>query len=87
MIGAASSEFYMRKRRDYKQEYEQHRSERSGYAPPHRMPVATGGELFVRLSLEAYHADYLSPTDLSGLLEVRLKHLDDIRAQIGDNAA
>ena len=40
--------------------------------------MSTAGPFFVRLVLESYHQEKITPNDLSSFLDVRLKHVPKI---------
>jgi Zn-dependent peptidase ImmA (M78 family)/transcriptional regulator with XRE-family HTH domain len=88
VLGKTTEDFYRRKRKQLRAEFEaqqveaQQRKalglEAGGFAPRDRMAVSTAGPFFVRLVLESYHHDKITPNDLSSFLEVRLKHVPKI---------
>ena len=88
VLGRTTEDFYRRKRKQLRAEFEaqqvevQQRKalglEAGGFAPPDRMAVSTAGPFFVRLVLESYHQEKITPNDLSSFLEVRLKHVPKI---------
>jgi len=76
--------FYRRKRKQFQEEYEEQaeRPSRPGYAPPDRVAVSSAGPFFVRLVLRNYHQENITESNVSDLLEVRLKHLPKIEAAV-----
>ncbi|MGO9605151.1 MAG: ImmA/IrrE family metallo-endopeptidase [Candidatus Binataceae bacterium] len=72
-----TTEFYNSKRRQYEQEYRS-RAGVPGFVLPHVAVLSRSGDLFVRLVLESYAQEKITSSDLSDLLEVRLKHLSKI---------
>jgi Zn-dependent peptidase ImmA (M78 family) len=81
--------FYRRRRAEYSREYQRARREprEGGFAPPYTMAVATGGPLFTRLVLSAYDEERITASDVAGYMGVRLKHLERIRAAVGQEPA
>jgi len=88
ILGKTTEEFYRKKRKELQAEFEAQREEAQerkvlgletgGFAPPDRMAVSTAGPFFVRLVLESYHQEKITPNDLSSFLGVRLKHVPKI---------
>jgi Zn-dependent peptidase ImmA (M78 family)/transcriptional regulator with XRE-family HTH domain len=85
----ASWEFYLAKRADYlaaydeeRQEQRARRREKSGGPPPHRMAIRDRGRPYVRLVLDAYQRDVISPSSLSNLLGLKLKHLSALEREV-----
>jgi len=88
VLGKTTEDFYRRKRKQLQAEFEAQQEEAQqrkalgleagGFAPPDRMAVSTAGPFFVRLVLESYHQEKITPNDLSSFLEVRLKHVPKI---------
>lgn len=76
--------FYDRKARQYHEEYEeqarQHPAE--GFAPPHLMAISAVGPFFARLVLSSYYQEYITASEVSDFLEVRLRHLSKIEASV-----
>ena len=82
ICGRANETFYRRKREQFLEEYKTHRQRVSGFAPPDVIAVSRAGKLFVRLVLDNYYQDRVTASDVSDFLEVRLKHLSKIEAQL-----
>jgi Zn-dependent peptidase ImmA (M78 family) len=91
-LGRASQAFYRVKREEYQAAYEAQREEEqarrrqsasTGGPPPHRMAIRDRGRPYVRLVLDAYHRDLLSPSSTSQLLSLKLKHLPALEHEIG----
>ena len=51
------------------------RRQSSGPVPPARQAISKFGHLFVRVALSNYYQDNITGSDLSDLLELRMKHL------------
>jgi len=91
-LGRASQAFYRVKREEYQAAYDAQREEEqarrrqsasTGGPPPHRMAIRDRGRPYVRLVLDAYHRDLLSPSSTSQLLSLKLKHLPALEHEIG----
>lgn len=83
ICGRTTEAFYRRKREQFQLEYEaQTKRGAGGFAPPDRIAVSSAGPTFVRLVLNNYHQDYITASDVSDLLEVRLKHLPKIETAV-----
>jgi Zn-dependent peptidase ImmA (M78 family) len=98
LVGRATSDFYVRKREQYRRKYAADAAKREmalaarraagekvgAGAPPHRVALSTAGPLFTRLVLDGYEREIITSSDVSDYLEVRLKHLPKIeRALLG----
>ncbi len=89
----ASAESYVESRRKYLLSYAMRRDEQrklrsstKGGPPPHRMVIRDQGKPFVRLVLDAYHREALTPSSLSSLLGIKLKHLAALESEAGSVA-
>jgi len=90
-LGRATMAFYRQKRREYliaygqrREEERQRRRNREGGPPPYRMSVRDRGRPYVRLVLDAYYRDVISPSTLSNLLGIKLKYLGDLEREVRD---
>lgn len=88
-FGRTSSAFYARKQAQYDRELHarrQREKERNEGKPiPRNMPretLATFGRSFVRMVLENYRADRISLSEVSGYLNVKVRHLPDIERSV-----
>ena len=84
VCGLASEDFYQRKRKQYREEYERWEEEQQerqseGFAPPYLVAFGAAGPLFTRLVLEGYDHERITASDVAGYLELRLKHLPRVR--------
>jgi Zn-dependent peptidase ImmA (M78 family)/DNA-binding XRE family transcriptional regulator len=89
-LGRASLDFYLRKHVEYRDAYDDQRAQeqvrRRGATsgpPPYRMTIRDRGKPYVRLVLDAYHRDALSPSSVSNLLSLKLKHLPALEREVG----
>ncbi len=60
---------------------------REGFAPPHRVAVSSAGPMFVKLVLNSYHGELITASDVADFLDVRLKHLPRIEADVLRNVS
>lgn len=86
----ATAQFYMQKRAEYQEAYAQRREEdrrrrrqSHGGPPPYRMTVRDRGKPYVRLVLDAYQRDQITPSSVSSLLSLKLKHLAALEHEVG----
>lgn len=78
-----TDEFYQKKIREYKEEYETRRERpRAGFPPPYRSAISSAGRLFIRLVLENYYQENITASDLSDFLNIRLKHMGQIEREV-----
>jgi Zn-dependent peptidase ImmA (M78 family) len=89
-LNRASWDFYLARRAEYLQAYVEARQEQrarrgdsSGGPPPHRMAIRDRGRPYVRLVLDAYYRDLISSSNLSRLLSLKLRHLDNLEREVG----
>jgi len=87
----ATMDFYLEKRAEYQAAYAERReeerlrrkqSESKGGPPPYRMTVRDRGKPYVRLVLDAYQRDLITPSSLSTLLALKLKHLANLEHEV-----
>jgi Zn-dependent peptidase ImmA (M78 family)/DNA-binding XRE family transcriptional regulator len=87
----ATMTFYYNKRAEYQAAYAARREEErrrrketgsSGGPPPYRMTVRDRGKPYVRLILDAYQRDMITPSSLSSLLALKLKHLSALEQEV-----
>lgn len=89
----ASWDFYLQRHEEYlaayaaqrEEERERRRQSRGGGPPPHRMALRDRGRPYVRLVLDAYYRDAISPSNLSRLLGLKLKHLSALEHEAADH--
>jgi Zn-dependent peptidase ImmA (M78 family)/transcriptional regulator with XRE-family HTH domain len=87
----ATMAFYLQKRAEYQAVYAERREEerikrrqsRAGGPPPYRMTVRDRGKPYVRLVLDAYQRDQITPSSVSNLLSLKLKHLAALEQEVG----
>lgn len=91
-LNRATPEYYSAKREQFQRIYEELREEERqrrrtivsrGGPPPYRMAIRDQGRPFVRLVLDAYHRDALSPSSASNLLHLKLKHFPNLEREVG----
>jgi Zn-dependent peptidase ImmA (M78 family)/transcriptional regulator with XRE-family HTH domain len=85
----ATMEFYLAKREEYLAAYDESREDEKakrkdspGGPPPYRMAVRDRGKPYVRLVLDAYQREAISPSSLSRLLGLKLKHVAALEREV-----
>jgi Zn-dependent peptidase ImmA (M78 family)/DNA-binding XRE family transcriptional regulator len=85
----ASWDFYLARRDEYLTMYEQQREEerarrrqKPSGPPPYRMVIRDRGKPYVRMVLDAYHRDAISPANMSRILGMKLKHLPALEHEV-----
>jgi Zn-dependent peptidase ImmA (M78 family) len=85
----ASLDYYLARRQEYLAAYsdqrEQERARRresKGGPPPHRMAIRDRGRPYIELVLDAYQRDVISPSSLSRILGLKLKHLSNLEREV-----
>ena len=81
-LDVITNAYFEAKLREFHEEYLRQPSREGGFAPPHRMALASAGPAFVRLVLASYSQDRITASDVAGLLGVRLKHLSRIESDL-----
>jgi len=91
-LDRATVDFYVAKRAEYQLAYDEAREEQrrkrrdsDGGPPPYRMAVRDRGRPYVRLVLDAYYRDLITPSTLSSLLGLKLKHLPALQHEVGES--
>lgn len=80
-IGRASASFYGMKREQFQKEYSTYNNP-GGPVPPYRKALSRTGRSFAVLVLRAYRQNYITASDVSDFLEVKLKHLSKIESAV-----
>jgi Zn-dependent peptidase ImmA (M78 family) len=90
-LGKTTQDYYSKKhdqfvreateRERLERERQRSRKNKSG-PPPDKIALATAGNLFASLVMSSYYAERITPSDISDLLEVRLKHVPKIEAAL-----
>jgi hypothetical protein len=77
ITGLATEAFYREKRAEYARQFKA-AAKTTGFAPPYVLALSRAGDSFSRLVLAGYASEKLTSSDVSDLLEVRVKHLPRI---------
>ena len=80
-IGRASASFYGIKREQFQKEYSTYNNQ-GGPVPQYRKALSRTGRSFAVLVLRAYRQNYITASDVSDFLEVKLKHLSKIESAV-----
>jgi Zn-dependent peptidase ImmA (M78 family) len=86
ITGLVTDEFYREKRAEYAKQ-NRIAVKNAGFAPPHLLALSRAGDTFSRLVLAGYASEKLTSSDVSDLLEVRLKHLPKIERSLMQSSA
>jgi Zn-dependent peptidase ImmA (M78 family)/transcriptional regulator with XRE-family HTH domain len=86
VAGLATEEFYREKRAEYAKQFKA-TTRTTGFAPPYALALSRAGDSFSRLVLAGYASEKLTSSDVSDLLEVRLKHLPRIEQSLLHSSA
>ena len=82
-LGRMSTAAYEERRRRYQQEFEAREAQEESFPfPPARRSLRDNGRAFARAVLQAYTRELVTATQLSQLLNVRLKHLSKIERAV-----
>ena len=84
-LDCTTPSFYAEKREQYREEYIAYsigRRGKGGPVPPFRRTISRVGHAFAKLVLSNYYQDYITASDVSDFLEVRLKHIPKIEAAV-----
>ena len=83
-IGSA---FYSEKRAEYQKRGAEQEKRLGGFAPPDQMALSSAGHSFTRLVLAGYYQDKITASDLSDMLEIRMKHIPSIEEKVARRLA
>ena len=76
--------FYDRARIEFVKRYQEQlerRQEAEGFAPPHVIAITSAGPLFTSLVVENFNREKITASDVSDLLQIRVKHLKDLQSE------
>lgn len=83
IFNRTTKEFYEKKRKQFIKQYDEIRKrETSGFPPHYRLAISTAGPLFIRLVFNNYYQDKITTSDLSGFLNIKLKHVGRIESEV-----
>jgi Zn-dependent peptidase ImmA (M78 family)/DNA-binding XRE family transcriptional regulator len=77
--------FYERMRKEFLRIYQEQqamRQEEEGFAPPHVIALSSAGPLFTSLVVENFNRERITASDVSDYLQIRVKHLKDLQADV-----
>jgi Zn-dependent peptidase ImmA (M78 family) len=86
IAGLATEKFYRQKRAEYAKQFKA-TTKSPGFAPPYVLALSRAGDSFSRLVLAGYASEKLTSSDVSDLLEVRVKHLPRIERSLLHSSA
>lgn len=87
LVGLTSQDFYQLKRRQLMREYaELEKRPSEGFVPPHVKALSNAGSFFSQLVLTSFHREKITSSDVAEYLDVRLKHLPKIEAELSSRA-
>ena len=84
ILGKTSKEFYSMKREAFNREYARLAQQKSGFALPPDIALNVAGPFFTEMVLNCYHGDFITLSEVSDCLAVRLKHLEAIESNLHD---
>lgn len=82
-----SRDFYSEKRAEYQERGAEQEKRSGGFAPPDQMALSSAGHSFTRLVLAGYYQDKITASDLSDMLEIRMKHVPRIEEKVARRIA
>jgi len=83
ICGYTTQGFYEEKREEFKEDYKALAKEKKGIVVlPHQKAINNVGRTFIRLVLNGYNQEKIAATDVSNLLDIRLKHLGKIEQAV-----
>jgi len=77
--------FYERMRKEFLRIYREQqarRQEEEGFAPPHVIALSSAGPFFTSLVVENFNRERITASDVSDYLQIRVKHLKDLQADV-----
>lgn len=83
IAGHITIEFYRQKREEYRKEFEKALEKKEGFPLPYyKKAIIRAGNHFIRLVLNSYYQEKITSSDVSGFLDVKLKHMSDIEMEV-----
>ena len=83
IAGHITIEFYRQKREEYRKEFEKAPEKKEGFPLPYyKKAIIRAGNHFIRLVLNSYYQEKITSSDVSGFLDVKLKHMSDIEMEV-----
>jgi Zn-dependent peptidase ImmA (M78 family) len=80
-------EYYLEKREEFYRKYQEAQDKNKGFAAPHTVAISNAGPTFTRLVLEGLNRNRITASDFSDYLQIRVKHLSEIRQEISQLSA
>lgn len=84
-LGLTTQHFYHQMRPVFLREYaalQKKKEEQQGFAPPHVIAISSAGPLFTNLVIQNFNRDNITASDVSDYLQVRVKHLSELQAEV-----
>jgi Zn-dependent peptidase ImmA (M78 family)/DNA-binding XRE family transcriptional regulator len=82
ITGITSEEFYRFKREEFLETYAEMKKQSKGFLTPDKRAVRDFGRVYTSIVLDAYYEGYITLADVSGYLDIRLKHLPKVEDAI-----
>lgn len=79
--------YYLDKREELYGQYQKAREKQEGFAAPHAVAISNAGPTFTRLVIEGFDRNRITSSDVSDYLQIRIKHLADIKREISQPGA
>lgn len=84
ILGRTTKDFYEKKRKEFLEQYEQYRNRKKSSGGPayFRLVMRNNGLAYTKLVLEAYYQDYITMSEVSDYLGMKLKHFKKIEDEV-----
>jgi len=79
--------YYLEKREELYEQYQKAQEKAKGFAAPHAVAISNAGPTFTRLVLEGLNRNRITASDFSDYLQIRVKHLPDVKREISQSGA
>lgn len=80
-------DYYLKKREEFYRKYQEAQEKSKGFAAPHTVAISNAGPTFTRLVLEGLNRNRITASDFSDYLQLRVKHLPEVRQEISHASA
>jgi Zn-dependent peptidase ImmA (M78 family)/DNA-binding XRE family transcriptional regulator len=80
-------EYYLARRDEFYMKYQEAQEKTTGFAAPHTVAISNAGPTFTRLVLEGLNRNKITASDFSDYLQIRVKHLPEVRQEISLSSA
>jgi Zn-dependent peptidase ImmA (M78 family) len=79
-------DYYLAKPDEFYEKHQEAKKKQTGFVAPHTLAVSSAGPTFTRLVIDALNQQRITASDFSDYLQLRFKHLSDVKWDISQLA-